>query len=104
MSFIETHPNYKSYYGDGNLHYNDVPYSAWAEFESLVDEAGGSERETLGKVIQKLATKTGHGNVEETFAHQSIPDVASKLRKEVENGRFELFMDCLAILFVMMVS
>ena len=99
MAFIHEHPDYKDYISYHDYHYHDVPTSAWSEFESLIDMAGGPERESLSRVVQKLATKVGFGSVADGNPYQWIPDVVRKLRIKVQKGgRFDLFMDCLALL------
>lgn len=100
MSFIEDHPEYKQYISYGSLHFHSIPTSAWSEFESLVDKAGGPDRESLSKVVQMLATKVGYGNVADGYPYQWISDIVSKLRSKANNGRLDLFMDCLELLCI----
>lgn len=99
MAFKEEHPKHKQYKTPSNLHFAEVPNnSTWTELESLIAEAGGQDRVYLPKIVQMIATKVRAGNVDAGFAYQWIPDIVSKLRQKVNEGKFYLFMDCLAIL------
>lgn len=96
MSFIDNHPNYKDYNSIEEYSYFDVPYSAWRELESLIAKAGADG--SLQEVVQRIATESGAGTIYNGLAYTSIPDVVSTIRKKVKDGRFYIFMDCLAIL------
>lgn len=98
MAFLDEHPSYKEYDQSKGYLYYDVPYSAWNYFESLIEEAGGDNKEYLYNVLSKIATKVRAGHVDALFVSQQIPDVVSKVRNSVKDGKFHLFMDCLAIL------
>ncbi|WP_027218674.1 hypothetical protein [Butyrivibrio fibrisolvens] len=99
MSFKEDHPNYKSYTSSSGLHYSDLPYRfSWSELESLIDEAGGPDREYLSKIVQLIARTVRAGNVDGGFAYQWIPHIVSTIKKRVDEGKFFLFMDCLVVL------
>ena len=96
MSFIDNHPNYKDYNSIEEYSYFDVPYSAWRELESLIAKAGADG--SLQEVVQRIATESGAGTIYNGLAYASIPDVVSTIRSKVKDGRFYVFMDCLAIL------
>lgn len=98
MAFLEEHPDYKEYDQSKGYLYYDVPYSAWSYFESLIEEAGGDNKECLFNILSKIAIKVRAGHVDSLFLNQQIPDVVSKIRSSVKAGKFHLFMDCLAIL------
>lgn len=98
MSFKEDHPNYQSYKSD-HLHYSDLPYNfSWSALESLVDEAGGPDRELLAKVVQKIAIKARAGSVSSGAPYQWIDHLVSMIRRQVSDGKFYVLMDCLGIL------
>lgn len=94
MSFKEDHPNFMLYNESHDYYFNEVPYSAWSELESLIMEGGG---EQLHHLVQLLSTKVSAGNVTGS-AIQFIPEVIAKLKDKVEGGRYDLFMDCLGML------
>ena len=98
MSFKEDHPDYKKY-SSAHLHYSELPYSfSWSTLESLIDEAGGPDREFLAKIVQKIATKARAGSVSSGAPYQWIEHVVSKIREQVSGGKIYVLMDCLAIL------
>lgn len=98
MSFIEDHPHYKSYKIPSSLYFQDVPRSIWTELESIIAEAGGKDRTTLSVVVTNIARIVRAGNVDAGLAYHYIPDVVSVLRRKVKEGKFNLFMDSLAVL------
>ncbi len=98
MSFREDHPTYKSYKTPPGYHFHDVPYSCWSELESVIAEAGGDDNSVLAAVVINVARVARAGNVDAGLAHQFIPDVVSVLRRMVDEGKFHLFMDSLALL------
>lgn len=101
MSFKEEHPDYKTYESSKMpcLFYANLPCGfQWSELESLVDEAGGPNRELLAKVVQKMATKVRAGSVSGGNPYDWIAYVITKMREKVREGKFYVFMDCLAIL------
>lgn len=100
MSFIDEHPDYQSYVPFKDYHFHDVPSSVWTPLESLVEEAGGDEGENLVRVVLLLARKIRFGYIDPSFACQEVPNIISRIRKKVEDGKFDLFMDCLATLCV----
>ncbi len=98
MSFKEEHPNYKEYKSE-QFYYSDVPYSFnWSELESLVEEAGGKEREPLAKIVQIIAKITRAGTISGWPSYDAIDFVVSKIRERVKEGKFYVLMDCLGIL------
>ena len=98
MSFKEDHPKYKTYKSE-HLHYSELPYQfSWDTLESLIDEAGGPDRESLATVVQKIATKARAGSVSTGTPYSWIEPLVSKIKKQVGDGKFDVLMDCLAIL------
>lgn len=100
MAFLDDHPDYKTYTSTAENHLHDVPSSVWSPLESLVIEAGGYRGEKLFGVVSQLAINVQFGYVEPSFAYQTVPDVVSRIRKNVNAGKFDLFMDCLSVLCV----
>lgn len=98
MAFRDQHQYYKEYSTTSDCYLHDVPNAAWGELENLIEEAGGDERQSLAEVVQFVAQIARAGNVSDGVPYQRIPEIVSKLRRKVRDGRFDLFMDCLAIL------
>lgn len=91
-------PNYNQYNNMSGYLYSEVPYQAWSKFESLIDTAAGDGRELMNRVISVLAKISKSGYIEHGYAAQFIPDVVRKVRKQTEEGKYHVFMDCLAAL------
>ena len=89
MSFKEDHPKYKAYKSERKMYYADVPNSVWSPLESLIDEAGGVDREFLPRLVQEISTKSRAGNVRGGDAYEWIGYVVSKLRGRVSEPKVE---------------
>lgn len=98
MSFKKDHPNYKEYSNQEGSYFYDMPISAWSEIESLIVKAGGEEGSYLYKIVTRIAAEAGAGTVRYGDVYNSIPEVVSKIRQKVKKGKFEVLMDCLALL------
>lgn len=99
MSFKNDIPNYKSYSED-KYHMKTVPNAVWPELEGLIRRYS-DDASTLKAYLNRFSeiipceqtTNWGWG-----FLANDISDFVYAIKRKVDNGRFDVFMDCMAVL------
>ena len=100
MAFIDDIPHYKEL-EDDEYYFHSVPSQAWDELEALI-QSSAEDASELKMILIKIGYKVRYKTITDfgySWLLEHISPIVSKLRKCVEErGRFNIFMDCLAIL------
>lgn len=99
MSFKSDIPNYKSYNED-KYHMKTVPNAIWPELEGLIRRYSEDAVQLKGYLnrFSEIIPCEQTTNWGWDFLANDISNFVYAIKKKVDNGRFDVFMDCIAAL------
>lgn len=99
MSFKNDIPNYKSYSED-KYHMKTVPNAVWPELEGLIRRYSDDASTLKGYLnrFSEIIPCEQTTNWGWDFLANDISDFVYAIKRKVDNGRFDVFMDCMAAL------
>ncbi len=99
MSFKNDIPNYKSYNED-KYHMKTVPNAVWPELEGLIRRYSDDASTLKGYLnrFSEIIPCEQTTNWGWDFLANDISDFVYAIKRKVDNGRFDVFMDCMAAL------
>ena len=99
MSFKSDVPNYKSYNED-KYYMKTVPNAVWSELEGLIRRYSDDATSLKGYLnrFSEIIPCEQTTNWGWDFLANDISDFVYAIKRKVDNGRFDVFMDCMAVL------
>lgn len=100
MAFKIDIPEYKSY-SEEKFYMHSVPDDVWSELSGLVRRYADSSAITLKKYLNRFSEIIPCAQTQNwgwDFLSNDISSFVGDIKRKVENGHFEVFMDCVAIL------
>ena len=99
MSFKNDIPNYKSY-SEEKYHMQTVPSTVWSELEGLIRRYSNNASTLKGYLnrFSEIIPCEPTTNWGWDFLANDISNFVYAIKRKVANGRFDVFMDCMAVL------
>ena len=100
MAFKKDIPVYKSY-SEEKFYMHSVPDEVWSELSGLIKRYSNNNPDTLKKYLNRFSESIPCEPTQNWGWDFLVGDIAifvRRIREKAENGRFEVFMDCVAIL------
>ncbi len=99
MSFKSDVPNYKSYRED-KYHMQTVPSIVWSELEGLIRRYSDDAATLKGYLnsFSEIIPCEPTTNWGWDFLANDVSTFVYAIKRKVDNGRFDVFMDCMAVL------
>lgn len=99
MSFLSDCPDYLTYSSNDGLYYSSIPIHSdfRGGFESLLMEVGEYNSDSYPHVLSSISRMAMNG-ILHNFNEAEIYNLVSKLFRIANNGKFDVFMDCLSVI------